>query len=79
MFNATHEGKQMTKKMVCGIMRDLEAEAKAYANRTEQIILASKALRQAHIARTCARFELESDEFTTREQKAILLIKTGNA
>ena len=69
----------MAKQMVCGIMRDLEAEAKAYAHKTKQIILASKALRQDHIYRVCARLELESDEFYSREQKAARLIESGQA
>ena len=67
------------KRMVCGIMRDLDAEAISYAHRTKQIILASNSLRQDHIARTCARFELESDEFQTREQKAIRMLESKQA
>lgn len=31
-------------------------------------------IRQTRIARVCSRFELESDEFLTREQKAELML-----
>ena len=62
------------KTWVCGIQRDLEAERIAYKFRCDQIRLAANHLREAEIMRVCAHFELESDEFLTREQKALAII-----
>ena len=38
-----------------------------------------ESMRAAEIGRVCARFELESDEFQTREQKAGRIIAGGGA
>jgi hypothetical protein len=38
--------------------------------RSEAIRLASESLRRAEISRVCARYELETDEAGTREDKA---------
>ena len=56
--------------MVHGIMRDLDAERKSYEFRSKQVRLAAESLRLGEIDRVCGRYELESDEFYTREQKA---------
>ena len=69
----------MAKRMVCGIMRDLEAECAAYERKWKQIRLAGAYVKHAQIARVCARFELEPDEFYTAEQKAQALINQGIA
>ena len=61
----------MAKTMVFGIMRDLDAEQAAYRKREDIIHAAVVALRAHEIARICAIHELESDEFLTREQKAL--------
>ena len=58
------------KTMVCGIMRDLDAEQAAYRKREQAIHAAAIGLRDNEMARICAQHELESDEFLTREQKA---------
>lgn len=63
------------KTMVHGIMRDLDAEAKAYAHRSQQIRLAGEYHKRAEIARVCAQYELESDEFYTAEQKALRILR----
>ena len=65
----------MAYKLVCGIMRDLEAEELAYQRRAQAIRSASISLMEAEIARTIARHELESDEFFTAREKAILLLR----
>lgn len=49
------------------------------AQRAETLKHAAHAARQAEICRVCARYELESDEFFTREEKAISLIGRGFA
>jgi len=64
------ENGESMKTMVHGILRDLTAERIAYDQRCAAIARASSALAQAEIERTCARFELESDDFSAREQKA---------
>lgn len=64
----------MAKEMVFGIMRDLDAEMLTYQHREQQIALACDSLRRDEIMRICARYELESDEFFTREQKAQRII-----
>ena len=61
----------MAKEWIFGVLRDLNAEQHAYKKREQQVHLASQALRAHEIARICTRHELESDEFYTREQKAI--------
>ena len=66
------------KRMICGIMRDLEAEAKAYNCQREAIRRVCEAGHLQEIARICARFELESDEFLTREQKAEAILAGGH-
>lgn len=58
-----------------GIMRDLEKENKAYNNKWEQVRLSAIAAKAHNIARICARHELESDEFYTAEEKAVLFYK----
>jgi hypothetical protein len=65
------------KTNVCGIMRDLEAEAIAYKRRSDAIRLAAQALRRDEISHICAQHELESDEFFTAEQKAIRIINAN--
>lgn len=52
-------------------MRDFEAERIAYAKRTHALVNAGRAIKADKIARICQRHELESDEFYTREQKAL--------
>ena len=64
------------KQMVFGIMRDLDAECAAWNKRHAIYALASRNQRQNEIARICAMHELESDEFMTREQKAIQYLNT---
>jgi hypothetical protein len=66
------------KQMVCGIMRDLSAEQTAYRLKEMGIAAAAVALRNAEILRTCARFELASDEFLSREQKACGILTACN-
>lgn len=63
------------KTMVHGIMRDLEAEKIAYDKKCNAIARAVAGARAHQIGRVCARFELESDEFYTAEQKAVAMIK----
>lgn len=60
---------------VGGIMRDLDAEQRKWHHRQKQISLAAQSLYAQSIARTCARHELESDEFMTREEKAVAIIE----
>ena len=45
--------------------------------REQQVRLAADYHRRAEIARICARYELESDEFYAAEQKAIRILKGG--
>lgn len=40
---------------------------------------AAAGIRENRIARVCSRFELESDEFLTREQKACAMLATNPA
>ena len=61
------------KEMVCGIMRDLEAERRQYEAHQIQIRLAAGYLAQAQIERLWAQYGLESDECMSREAKAIAL------
>ena len=67
----------MAMENVGGIMRDLDAERKAYESRCNAIRLACDALRRNEIARVSARFEFESDEFYTADEKAELFVNTG--
>jgi len=68
----------MAMQMVCGIMRDLDAEAKAYNAKWEQVRLAGLHLKQNELSRICARYELESDEFNTAMEKAQIIKNGGN-
>ena len=67
----------MAKTNVFGIMRDLEAEKLAYQKRSEAIREACHGLRNSELGRVCARYELESDEFMTAEDKALHVIQGG--
>lgn len=62
---------------VCGIMRDLEQEARDYNHRCEQIRLAAEHHKRQEIARVCMRYELESDEFELADDKARRIIREG--
>lgn len=64
----------MAKRMVMGIMRDLEAEEKAYQSLQKEIGKAAKHLREQEIDRIMGRYELESDEFLTAEEKAKIIL-----
>lgn len=44
------------------------------AQRSQVIKQAVAGIRRAEIARTCARYELESDEMLTAEQKAVAIL-----
>ena len=46
---------------------------------SENLGKAVKASRGNEIARLCMRYQLESDEFLTREQKALCMIERGAA
>ena len=54
-----------------GVVRNLTKERAREQHRSTQIRLAAHSARQHEIARMCARYELESDEFYTAEQKAM--------
>lgn len=54
-----------------GRTRDLVAERKAYDRRAAAIRGAANDQREREIMRICSRYELESDEFITREEKAL--------
>lgn len=69
----------MAKRMVHGIMRDLEAEEKAYQKRSKQIQLAGEFHNRRKIADIISRYELEPDEFQTAEEKAIRLMENPRA
>ena len=56
--------------MVCGIMRDLDAEMLREMEKSEALRRCVSSAKAWDIARICARYELESDEFYTLEQKA---------
>lgn len=47
--------------------------------RSEAISQCVSASRQSEIARVCMRYQLASDEFLTREQKALRIIERGAA
>ena len=53
-----------------GLKRDWIAERATERAKAATIALAAAAQRRNTIARICARYELESDEFYTAEQKA---------
>ena len=57
-----------------GLVRDYDAEAARSAKRSQAIRLASESLARDAISRICAQHELESDEFSTREEKAAALL-----
>jgi len=57
-----------------GQLRDFAAEKAEWVRKQQSYTLASRALKQDEIYRICARYELESDEFFTREQKAQAII-----
>ena len=69
----------MAKKMVCGIMRDLDAECAAWNKRHAEYTKAGEFHARNRIAQVCARFELEPDEFYTAAQKAQRLIANKQA
>lgn len=64
----------MAYEWVLGIWRDLDAENKAYRLREKILAESVKNQREWEIARTAARYELESDEFLTARQKAIAIV-----
>ena len=64
------------KIMVCGIMRDLKQEKIDYDRKTKAICDAAKALKASRINSICWKYELESDEFFTKDQKAEDIYKT---
>jgi len=65
--------------MVCGIMRDLDAEMLREMEKSEALRRCVSSAKAWDIARICARYELESDEFYTREQKAAQYITPAPA
>lgn len=64
----------MAMELVCGILRDLEQEEEDYQRRCHEVGKAASGLREHAIARVMARHELESDEFFTAREKALLLL-----
>lgn len=60
-------------------MRDLEQERIDYDRRCAAIRAASDHHRRDEIERVIVRYELEPDEFLTAEEKAIVIIKRGEA
>lgn len=62
-----------------GQPRNYAAERAEYDRRCNAIAGAAAGARAHHIGRVCARFELESDEFSTAEDKAADLIRRGLA
>ena len=59
-------------------MRDLKKESADHMRRWTEITLASQNHRKTERDRIKGRFEFESDEFMTSEEKAILYLKTGH-
>jgi len=53
-----------------GLIRDEIADRARERAKAETVRKAARGARQNAIARICARYELESDEFLTAEQKA---------
>ena len=64
----------MTKEMVFGVMRDLDAEMIAYNAKWAIITACAKQIRPNRIAHFIARHELEPDEMQTAEEKAERMI-----
>ena len=62
------------KRLVHGIMRDLDAEESAYRLRNLEISAALDAYESEEIYRICGLYSLESDEFEDRERKAARII-----
>lgn len=60
----------MAMENVHGIMRDLDQELWDYNARWNIIHQCVDNIRQDRIMAICAKYELESDEFYTREEKA---------
>jgi hypothetical protein len=69
----------MAKKMIAGIMRDLDEEQRTYDAKWAIITACAKQIRQNRIAHFIARHELEPDEMLTAEQKAEIMIKAGDS
>lgn len=63
-------------KEICGILRDLEKEEQEYQRRCRAVALANIGLREHAIARMADKHELESDEWFTAREKALLLLGT---
>ena len=63
------------KTLVHGIMRDLNQEMQDYRAKEQRLKEVVDRARELDIMRTCAKYELESDEFLTREQKAERIIR----
>lgn len=62
------------KTMVHGIMRDIEQEMADYRAKERRLREVVDRAREIDIMRTCAKHELESDEFMAREQKALTIL-----
>lgn len=58
------------KTLVNGILRDLDAEERAYRERETRL----HGTIDAEVMRICQRYELESDEVYTREEKAYHIV-----
>ena len=57
-----------------GLVRDWIAEQTQYNQQEQAIKKAGRAIRRAAIDRVYGRFELESDEFQTADQKAAAIL-----
>ena len=53
-----------------GLVRDGDDERERYKKRCDAIAYSAAALRRAELERIIAKYELESDEFGTAEEKA---------
>ena len=62
------------KTMVHGIMRDIDQEMADYRAREARLREVVDRAREVDIMRTCSKYELESDECMTREQKACKIL-----
>ena len=60
-----------------GRPRDFDAERIAYNKRTKELRKAAHHLREDSIMQTMCRYELESDEFYTASEKAIIYQASG--
>lgn len=60
-----------------GTPRDYAKERAAYDERCKAIASAANALRRNELSRIAARFEFESDQYMTAEQKAERYLQTG--